>query len=195
MIALIDYGAGNAASVSNALESLNVDYKITNREIDICKADKVIFPGVGEASSAIRKLHMMNLYNLFKVLKKPMLGICLGMHLLADKSEEGNVSCLGIIPGEVKKFEEGKVKVPHMGWNTVKFSKESKLFQGIKDESYFYFAHSYYLPKNSSTIAVTEYGIEFTAAIEINNFYGVQFHPEKSGEAGTQLLKNFIELC
>jgi len=195
MIALIDYGAGNAASVSNALESLGVDYKVTNTEMDICKAEKVIFPGVGEASSAIRKLHLLNLYNLFRVLKKPMLGICLGMHLLADKSEEGNVSCLGILPADVKKFDDSKVKVPHMGWNTVKFSKESKLFKDIKDESYFYFAHSYYLPKIDSSIALTEYDVEFTAAIELNNFYGVQFHPEKSGEAGTQLLKNFIELC
>ena len=195
MIALIEYGAGNTASVANSLKDLNVDYVITNKESDICKSEKVIFPGVGEASSAIRKLHMTNLFNLLRVVKKPLLGICLGMHLLCDKSEEGNIACLGVLPVDVKKFDESKVKVPHMGWNKVKQQKESRLFMDIPDESYFYFAHSYYLPENDYCIATTTHDIEFCASIEKNNFYGVQFHPEKSGEIGQKLLRNFIELC
>ncbi len=195
MIGLIEYGAGNTASVANALNGIGAEFIITNKEHDIAKCEKIIFPGVGEASSAVKKLHLLNLYNLFRVLKKPLLGICLGMQILCDKSDEGNVSCLGILPLTVKKFDAGKVKVPHMGWNQVKILKENKLFTGINDEEYFYFAHSYYLPKNNYTIATAQYDENFCAAVEINNFYGVQFHPEKSGEAGTQLIKNFIELC
>jgi glutamine amidotransferase len=195
MIALIEYGAGNTASVSNALEELDVKHIITNREIEISKADKIIFPGVGEASSAVKKLHLLNLFSLLRVIKKPMLGICLGMHILCDRSEEGNVSCLGVVDAEAKKFDETKVKVPHMGWNNVSIIKDSKLFNNIADKTYFYFAHSYYIAKNDSTIATTKHDIEFCSALEKDNFYGVQFHPEKSGEAGLKLLRNFIELC
>ncbi|MCZ7601346.1 MAG: imidazole glycerol phosphate synthase subunit HisH [Melioribacteraceae bacterium] len=195
MIALIEYGAGNTASVSNALKEIGVEHIISKNEKDISEADKIIFPGVGEASSAVKKLHLLNLFSLLRVIKKPMLGICLGMHILCDRSEEGDVACLGVINGEAKKFDTTKVKVPHMGWNNVNISKDSKLFNNIDDKSYFYFAHSYYIPKNDSTIATTEHDLEFCAVLEKDNFYGVQFHPEKSGEAGLQLLKNFVELC
>ncbi len=195
MIAVIDYGAGNTQSVLNVLEDLKVDYVVTNREIDINKSEKIIFPGVGEASFAIKKLHLCNLFTMLRVIKKPLLGICLGMQVMCEKSEEGNIAGLGIIPVTAKKFDENKTKVPHMGWNKVSYIKESKLFYDIPENSYFYFANSFYIPLNEFSIAKTENGIDFTTAIEKENFYGVQFHPEKSGPAGTQLIKNFIELC
>ncbi|MGE5411760.1 MAG: imidazole glycerol phosphate synthase subunit HisH [Clostridiales bacterium] len=194
MIALIDYGAGNTASVANALENLNAEYVLTNKESDICKAHKVIFPGVGEASFAIKQLHKSNLFNLLRIVKKPMLGICLGMQLMCEFSTEGNVACLGIIPGRVEKFDAEKTNVPHMGWNEVFQTKPSKLFEGIKDGEFFYFANSFYMPLGESTIAKTNHGIDFTAAIEKDNFFGVQFHPEKSAEAGLKLLQNFLKL-
>lgn len=194
MIAIIDYGAGNVASVANAVADLDVDYKITDKEPVICNADKIIFPGVGEAKFAIRQLHMKNLINLLRIVKKPLLGICLGMQLLSEKSKEGNVLGLGIFPGSTEIFDKENVKVPHMGWNKVKPIKDSKLFNGIKEDEFFYFAHSYYLPKNEFTIATTNYDVEFACAIEKENYHGVQFHPEKSGEAGLKLLKNFCEM-
>ncbi len=195
MIAVIDYGAGNTQSVTNVLDELKVEYIVTNREFDINKSSKIIFPGVGEASFAMKKLHLNNLVTMLRVTKKPFLGICLGMQLLCEKSDEGNVCCLGIIPAVSHKFDESKVKVPHMGWNKVSFKKESKLFKGITNNTYFYFANSYYVPLNDYVIASAEHGIEFASAIEKDNYFGVQFHPEKSGAAGIQLIKNYIELC
>ena len=195
MIALIDYGAGNTASVSNVLNSLKTNYIITNNEKEIISADKVIFPGVGEASFALKRLHLLNLFSLLKMIKKPLLGICLGMQLLSDFSNEGNVSCLGIFPVTTEKFDPEKGKVPHMGWNQVAFKKESKLYEGIGNNQYFYFAHSYYVPLNEFSSSTSLHQIEFSASIEKDNFYGVQFHLEKSGEAGIELLKNFIEKC
>ncbi len=195
MIAVIDYGAGNTQSVVNVLNELSVEYIVTSREFDINKSDKIIFPGVGEASFAMKKLHLQNLSTMLRVTKKPLLGICLGMQLFCEKSEEGNICCLGILPVTSKRFDDAQVKVPHMGWNKVSIIKESKLFYGIEDNTYFYFANSYYVPLNDYTIAQTEHGIEISSAIEKNNYYGVQFHPEKSGSAGIQLIKNFIELC
>lgn len=195
MIAVIDYGAGNTKSVTNVLDELKVEYIITSREIDINKSEKIIFPGVGEASFAIRKLHLNNLFTLLRITKKPLLGICLGMQLLADKTEEGNTTCLGIIPTTCKKFESEKLKIPQMGWNKVKILKENILFDGIENDSYFYFANSYYMPMNEFAIASSNYEIDFTSALQKENFYGVQFHPEKSGEVGIKLLKNFIEKC
>lgn len=194
MIALIDYDAGNTASVANALDKLGYEFLLTNRETDICKSDKVIFPGVGEASFAIKQLHRYNLVNLLRIVKKPLLGICLGMQLMAEFSTEGNVPCLGVVPGTVEKFDASKVNVPHMGWNEVMQKKESKLFNGIKDGEFFYFANSYYLPVNEYTTAAASHGVDFTAALEKDNYYGIQFHPEKSGDAGLKLLKNFLEL-
>jgi glutamine amidotransferase len=194
MIAVIDYGAGNVASVANALSQLNKDYKISNNELEICKADKIIFPGVGEASYAIKQLHLLNLFSLLRIIKKPMLGICLGMQLMMDSSTEGNVTCLGIFPGVVQKFDSTKTKVPHMGWNDIKLLKESKLFDGIKNGERFYFANSFYVPVNNFTTSITNNNIDFSASLEKDNFYGVQFHPEKSGDAGLKILKNFCEL-
>ncbi len=195
MIALIDYGAGNVASVANALNELGQKYKITNSETEICRAEKVIFPGVGEASFAIKQLHKLNLYSLLRIVKRPILGVCLGMQLMADFSTEGNIQCLGIFPGEVLKFDPQKVKVPHMGWNDIHFKKESKLFSGITEGERFYFANSYYLPVNEFTTSYCNNSIDFSASMEKENYYGVQFHPEKSSDAGLKVLKNFIELC
>lgn len=194
MIAIIDYGAGNVASVSNAVSALSQDYIITSYEIDILRSDKIIFPGVGEASFAVKQLHKLNLYTMLRVCKKPLLGICLGMQLMADYSKEGGVSGLGLFPGSTEKFNSETTKVPHMGWNSIEIRKESKLFKEINSGEMFYFANSYYLPLNMYTTAVTNHNIDFAASVESGNFYGVQFHPEKSGSAGLQILKNFIEL-
>ena len=195
MIALIDYGAGNTASVANALEDIDAQFKIVKSEIPICNADKIILPGVGEASFAMSRLHMLNLFSLLRILKKPFLGICLGMQLLCDKSKEGDVACLGVLKSDTERFDNSELNVPHMGWNKVQIIKESKLFDGIANLRDFYFANSYYVPIIENTIASSNYGIGFTAAVEKDNFYGVQFHPEKSGEAGLQILKNFVEKC
>ncbi len=195
MIALIDYGAGNVASVAYALNELGNNFKITNKETEICNAEKVIFPGVGEASFAIKQLHKLNLYSFLRIIKRPILGVCLGLQLMADYSTEGNITCLGIFPGNVLKFDPKKVKVPHMGWNDIHFKKESKLFSGIKEGERFYFANSFYLPVNEYTTSYSTNNIDFAASMEKDNYYGVQFHPEKSSEAGLRVLKNFIELC
>ena len=194
MIALIDYGAGNVFSVANALKALNQEFKITMSETEIIAADKVIFPGVGEASFAVKQLNFLNLFSVLRMVKKPILGICLGMQLLADYSTEGDVTCLGLIPGSAKKFDSSKTKVPHMGWNDIQIKNDSKLFTGITDGERFYFAHSYYLPENEFTTSTSDNNIKFASSIEKDNYYGVQFHPEKSAKAGAKLLKNFIEL-
>ncbi len=194
MIALIDYGAGNVASVANALNALDQKFIITNSEVEILRSEKIIFPGVGEASFAVKQLHLMNLFSVLRMCKKPMLGICLGMQLMADHSTEGDVACLGIFPGSSVKFDMQKTKVPHMGWNDIQLIKKSKLFDGIKNGERFYFAHSYYLLPNEYTTSTSDNNINFTASLEKNNYYGVQFHPEKSGEAGLKILKNFIKL-
>jgi len=194
MIAVIDYGAGNVASVANALTELKQNFKITNSENEILKSEKIIFPGQGEASYAVKQLHKLNLFTVLRICKKSMLGICLGMQLMADHSIEGNVACLGIFPGSTEKFDSSKSKVPHMGWNDVQFKKESKLFKGIRNGEKFYFAHSYYLPQSIFTTSVSDHSATFSASMETNNFYGVQFHPEKSGEAGMKLLRNFIAI-
>ncbi len=194
MIAVIDYGAGNVASVANALTALNADFKITNNEFEILKSNKIIFPGVGEASYAVKQLHKLNLFTMLRVCSKPVLGICLGMQLMADHSKEGDVTGLGLFPGSTEKFDAEISKVPHMGWNNIEIRKESKLFEGIKSGEMFYFAHSYFLPLNIYATSVANHNITFTASVESMNYYGVQFHPEKSGDAGLKLLKNFVEL-
>mgnify|MGYP005845912575 CR=1 FL=1 len=194
MIGLIDYGAGNTASVENVLKQLNVSYKIIKTEYDTLQCEKIILPGVGEAKYAMKRLAMNNLVNFLRIIKKPILGICLGMQLFCKKSEESETACLGIVDCDVIKFSH-ELKIPHMGWNAVKFIGESKLLTGIPDNSYFYFAHSYYLPILDSTKGTTEYSLRFSSVIEKDNYYGVQFHPEKSGEYGIKLIKNFLELC
>ena len=194
MIALIDYGAGNTASVANALKTLGQDFILTNREVDICKSDKVIFPGVGEASYTIKQLHRYNLINLLRIIRRPILGICLGMQIFADFSKEGNVACLGVIPGTIDLFDSTKMTVPHMGWNEVLQTTKSKLFEGIKDREFFYFAHSYYFPLCNFTTSRANHGIDFSTSVEKGNYFGVQFHPEKSGEAGLKVLENFLAI-
>lgn len=195
MIALIDYGSGNVASVANVLTALKQEFIITKSEGEIIRSDKVIFPGVGEASFAVRQLHLTNLFTVLRICRKPMLGICLGMQLMAECSKEGNIKCLGIFSGTAEKFNNENTKVPHMGWNDINIKKESKIFNGINNGEKFYFAHSYYLPVNEFTTSVCNNFIDFAASMEKENFYGVQFHPEKSGQAGVKIIKNFIELC
>lgn len=194
MIAMIDYGAGNTASVANVLKQLNAEFVLTNEKQKIIEADKIILPGVGEASSAMRKLKELNLIDTIKNLSTSFLGICLGMQLLCEKTEEGDVECLGLIPVQVKRFDDDKVKVPHMGWNDVHQLNDKAIFNKIEENSFFYFAHSYYVPENEFSTSVCNYGINFSSSIKYKNFYGVQFHPEKSAEQGIQIIKNFLDL-
>lgn len=193
MIAIIDYGAGNVASVANAVARLGSPFIITSDINDLVKAEKIIFPGVGEASFAINRLHDKRLFNFLQEIKKPLLGICLGMQLMCDHSDEGNVDGLGIFPVNVLRFKSNETKVPHIGWNTVHYKSGNKLFKGIKQDEFFYFANSYYVPVDESTTAVTVNKIDFSASLEKENYFGVQFHPEKSSESGLKVLQNFIE--
>ena len=194
MIALIEYGAGNTASVSNVLKELNTEFVLTNDIEEISSSEKIILPGVGEASSAMNKLKQLGLVDTLVATTKPFLGICLGQQLLCKHTEEGDSECLGIIPVNVKKFNNEKMKVPHIGWNQVSSIKYDELFNSVSDNSYFYFANSYYVPINDFTISKCNYSIDFSASIRYKNFYGVQFHPEKSAQQGTQVIKNFLEL-
>jgi imidazole glycerol-phosphate synthase subunit HisH len=195
MIAIIDYGAGNVASVANAITRLGYPFSITANTNVLDKADKIIFPGVGEASFAIKQLIRTDLFNYLKETEKPLLGICLGMQLLCSYSEEGDVEGLGIFPVSVVRFKDTETKVPHIGWNTVQYDKGNKLFEGIKQDEFFYFANSYYAPVNKFTTSVTENRISFSSSLERKNYFGVQFHPEKSSGPGHLILKNFIEQC
>src|ERR1035437_7842348 len=195
MIAIIDYGAGNVASVANAVTRLGSPFIITSDIDDLVKAEKIIFPGVGEASFAVNRLHDKGLINFLQEIKKPLLGICLGMQLMCDHSDEGNVDGLGIFPINVVRCNRSETKVPHIGWNTVHYNPGNKLFDGIKQDEFFYFANSYYAPVDQSTIAVTENKIKFSSSLEKDNYFGVQFHPEKSSESGLKVLQNFIENC
>jgi len=192
MIAIINYGAGNTKSIKFALDRIGFDSILTNKAEEIKRADKVIFPGVGEASSAMLELKKYGLEKLIPELKQPVLGICLGMQLMCEYSEEGDTNCMGIFPIKVKRFETA-LKVPQMGWNTINKLK-SDLFKNIAENEYTYFVHSFYAPKNEYTIAETEYDIVFSSAIQKDNFYATQFHPEKSSDIGEQILKNFITI-
>ena len=191
-IALIDYGAGNVQSVKYAVKRLGYEPVLTKDHEEIRSSDKVIFPGVGSAKAAMVQLQMSGLDELIPTLKQPVLGVCVGMQLMCKYSFEGNVSCLGIIDAEVKKFE-GAMKIPHMGWNTISDVK-STIFEHSLEKEQVYFVHSYYVPINKYTIAETSYGLSFSAAIQKDNFYAVQFHTEKSGDIGSQILKKFLEL-
>jgi glutamine amidotransferase len=191
-IIIIDYGAGNIKSIQFAFKRLGID-AILSSNIDAIKtADKVIFPGVGEASSAMKMLQESGLDKIIPTLKQPVLGICLGMQLMCNFSEEGNTKGLGIFDVEIKRFSNA-VKVPQMGWNTVSNLK-SALFTGVKENEFMYSVHSFYAENCKESIATTTYEIEYAAALQKDNFYGVQFHPEKSSVAGEQLLKNFLAL-
>ncbi|OAQ39661.1 imidazole glycerol phosphate synthase subunit HisH [Pedobacter psychrophilus] len=196
MTGIVNYGAGNIFSLTAALERLNLEYGMINSESDFDLYERIIIPGVGHAGAAMKKLIDTGLVPKIKSLTKPVLGICVGMQLITDFSEEGNSEMLGIIPVKTLKFKEDiSKKVPHMGWNQIFVQNENLLFAGIADETYFYFVHSYYIEFNSKfTISYCNYGTKFSASIKKNNFYGVQFHPEKSGEAGEKLLQNFAHL-
>jgi glutamine amidotransferase len=191
-VAIIKYNAGNIRSVTFALERIGVSPVITDDAEEIRSADRVVFPGVGEASSAMNYLREQNLDSLIVDLKQPVLGICLGMQLMCNFSEEGGVKCLGIFDQNVVRFKETN-KVPQMGWNTI-FDLKSTLFNNVKDKEYMYFVHSYYVESGVNTIATTNYGIDYSSSLKKNNFYGVQFHPEKSSDAGQVILENFINL-
>lgn len=191
-IAIIDYGAGNIQSVRFALERLGYHPELTADEDKIKKADRVIFPGVGEAASAMEKLREKGLDKVIPKLKQPVLGICLGMQLLCTHSEEGNTKGLGVFEVPILRFPTG-LKIPQIGWNQITGLK-SNLFKGVKSGAYVYLVHSYYAPMSKHSVATSEYGFPYSAAMEYKNFYGVQFHPEKSSTDGALILKNFIEL-
>jgi glutamine amidotransferase len=193
-IAIIKYNAGNVASVMYALDRIGQKYKWTDDPEEIKKADKVIFPGVGEASTAMAYLKEKGLDTLIKGLKQPVLATCIGMQLLCKHSEEGNVDCIGVFDVEVKKFQSKDLKIPHVGWNSINEKGENPLMKGLKEEEFVYFVHSFYAPVNAYTTAVCEYEQPFSAMLHKDNFYAAQFHAEISGKAGEQILKNFLAL-
>ena len=191
-IAIINYGAGNIQSIRFAFKRLGVYPVLTENADEIIDADKVIFPGVGEASSAMAKLRSTGLDEVIPQLKQPVLGICLGMQLMCHHSEEGDTEGLGIFNVDVRRFNSG-VKVPQIGWNTIDQLK-SPLFKNVDDREFIYLVHSYYAPLCEETIAVSDYGQTYSTALRKDNFYGVQFHPEKSSNTGSRILENFIRL-
>ena len=198
MIAIIDYDAGNVKSVEKALQALNQDVVVTKDRDTLLKADKVILPGVGAFGDAMEKLHAYGLVDVIDEIvkmKKPFLGICLGLQLMFDESEESpGVKGLGILKGKIVRFPQSELKVPQIGWNSLEFPKESVLFKGIDSGEYVYFVHSYYLKaKEDIVAATTEYGVTVHAAVEKDNVFACQFHPEKSSAVGLNILKNFVE--
>jgi len=194
MIQIIDYGAGNLQSIKNALKKLGARYEVISSPQELRADAKIIFAGVGAAGSAMANLKKSGFDKVLPKLKNPFLGICLGMQLLFESSEEDAVNCLKVLKGDVRKFPLG-LTVPQIGWNKVAVN-DSVLFKNIPQGSYFYFVNSYYCkPKVRDSIAETEYGMSFCSAVQKENFYGVQFHPEKSGEIGANVLNNFIKLC
>lgn len=192
MIAILKYNAGNVRSVANALSRLGYSYCLTDDKNELRKAEKVILPGVGEAGSAMRYLKEKELDIVIQQLDQPVLGICLGLQLLCRSSEESNTSCLGIFNAAVKKFPSGNM-VPHTGWNNIR-QAEGLLFQNTGENDDFYFVHSYYAGLCEDTIAVCDYILPFSAALQKNNFYATQFHPERSAGTGEKILKNFLQL-
>jgi glutamine amidotransferase len=199
-IAIVKYNAGNVQSVLYALQRLGVNAVVTDDAEEIMKADKVIFPGVGNAAPAMEYLRDKNLDKLIVSLTQPVFGICLGLQLMCNTSEEGNTKCLGIFDVEVKKFDNSAVKdtnglykIPHMGWNNI-YNLKSPLFNDVKENSFVYFVHSYYAELSPETIATTDYILPYSAAMQHNNFYGVQFHSEKSADAGIRIISNFLKL-
>jgi imidazole glycerol-phosphate synthase subunit HisH len=194
-VAIVKYNAGNIQSVKFALSRLGVEEPIlTDNPDEIRSADKIIFPGQGEASTAMKSLREAGLIDVLKNLHQPFLGVCLGMQLMCAHSEENDTECIGIIPEKVVRFQNlPGMKVPHMGWNNITDLK-SPIFQGIEDDSYIYFVHSYYVPKCAQTIATCDYTLPFSAAIQKDNYFAVQAHPEKSADTGMKILENFLKL-
>ncbi len=199
MIVVIDYKAGNLYNVGNALKYLKADFRFSGDPAVVSQADRVILPGVGSARAAMESLAEQGLVEVLQGLRVPFLGICLGLQLLFEVSDEDNTPCLGLLPGTVRRFNSSQVKVPHIGWNQVRGMNESSqppsiLFEGIPGESFFYFVHSYFAPVVSPfTLGKTDYGEWFGSVVAQENFYGVQFHPERSGEIGLKVLQNFLE--
>lgn len=192
-VAVLQYNAGNVCSVRFALERLGVDFVVTDNPAQLLAADKVIIPGVGEASSAMAYLQARKLDLTIKAMKQPVLGICLGMQLMCAFSEENDIACLGIFDQRIKRFQTPNLKVPQIGWNNIsEFS--SPLFNGCTEGDFVYFVHSFYAEKSANTIAVADYGLAYSAALHSGNFYATQFHPEKSGKVGQQILHNFLSL-
>jgi len=191
-IVIINYGAGNIQSIKFAIQRLGYEAVLSDDPNKIQAADKVIFPGVGEASSAMNKLKASGLDGLVPKLKQPVLGICLGMQLMCNYTEEGDTKGLGIFDVDVKRFST-EVKVPQIGWNQIE-SLKTDLFEGVHEKEYIYLVHSYYAPITENTIAKTTYGMPYTTALHKDNFYGTQFHPEKSSTSGEKILKNFLEI-
>jgi glutamine amidotransferase len=194
MIGIIDYGSGNVKSILNVLEELSADYVLTNKIEELDKCQKILLPGVGEASYAMKKLNEYKLIEYLKNLKIPMLGICLGLQLLTKSSEEGETECLSIINETTIKFKNDNLIIPHMGWNEINMIKKCKLTEGIENNKDFYFANSYYCPLNNFTVAYSNYGVNFSAIVNRDNYWGIQFHPEKSGKQGIKIMENFIRL-
>lgn len=192
-IAIIDYNAGNTASVTYALGRLGVEPMLTCDAGELARAEKVIFPGVGEASTAMAFLEERGLDDIIRSLTCPVLGICLGMQLFCASSEENDTECIGIVPTLVKRFPSTDLKVPHIGWNRIN-KLDSVLFEGVDAGSHVYFVHSFFAEPDEYSTALTEYGSEFSAALERDNFYAVQFHPERSGTVGERILKNFLDI-
>ncbi len=192
-VAILKYNSGNTASVANALRRLGVAASITDDDTELRAADKVIFPGVGEASTAMAYLIARGLDETIRSLTQPVLGICLGMQLLCESSEENSTDCLGIVPLRVRRFPQVGLKIPHVGWNMVSGFR-SELFDGVNNNDFVYFVHGYYVEIGEMCTAQSEYGVSFCSALEVDNFYAVQFHPEKSGDIGERILKNFINL-
>lgn len=193
-IALIEYKAGNLASVSNALKRIDANFFISNEISALKQADGIIFPGVGHAQAAMESVIELGLEDFLKTTQKPVLGICVGMQLLFDSSEESAIPSLGMISGRLKRFDSKLDKVPHMGWNKISTVSSHPLLDGINETSWFYFVHSYYAPVVQETIAQSNYILPFSAIVAKNNVMGSQFHPEKSGSDGERFLKNFLSL-
>ncbi|SFW17374.1 glutamine amidotransferase [Sinomicrobium oceani] len=191
-IVIIDYGAGNIQSIRFAIARLGYEAVLSHDPETIRSADKVIFPGVGEAASAMEKLRATGIDKLIPELRQPVLGICLGMQLMCASSEEGNTRGMGIFDVEIIKFTP-EVKVPQIGWNSI-YGLKTALFNGIREQEFMYLVHSYYAPVSEAAIALTDYGVKYASALHRDNFYGVQFHPEKSSSAGAVILRNFLEL-
>ena len=195
MIGIVDYDAGNIASVSNALSAIGTKFIATADVSILQQCEGIILPGVGSAQTAMASLSKNRLVQFLAEVQTPLLGICLGMQVLHESSEEGNVACLGVMNGKVRKCDASFGKIPHMGWNGVTKIRENPLLDGIGDGQSFYFAHSYFVDDGLNTTAVTEQGISFSSVVRKQNCFGVQFHPEKSGAAGLKVLRNFDSIC